>query len=1410
MIQHFLTKIHAPSLIIFLTLIGHNLAFAHIPSNLTEGSFLYQTQDTASIDTTGNLPFPFKDEPSFSFPDQKDTSKLFLGKPSNIRYEIQYDPERGEYVFYEKVGTLNYRLPKTMSLDDYIDYDFKNSVYEYWRQRTNIEDMQHQGSFIPKLTIEGEAFNRIFGGNTVNIRPQGYVEVMFGYQMNTTDNPAIPERNRRVPTFDFDEKIQMNVMGQIGEKMNMRVNYNTEATFDYENKMNLEYNGDEDEIIQRIEAGNVSLPLNGTLITGASNLFGIKADMQFGKLSLTTLISQNKGETRVVSTEEGAQVSTFDIDAINYDANRHFFLAQYFKDNYDKSLQNLPIIMSAITINKVEVWVTNKSNTNEETRNLIALQDLGEHEPNIYNPVPAFQENLGLPYPQNIYPLNEANGMYEALRTTYSAIRDAANITSTMSAFGKQFVGGRDYEKVELARKLSESEYSINKQLGYISLNSALNNDEVLAVAFNFTANGQTFQVGEFSNDGIVDPQVLIVKLLKGTNLSPSFPTWDLMMKNIYDIGASGLTNDDFVFRVMYRNDSTGTFINYIPDGPIDGHILLNVMNLDQLNTQLDPYKDGLFDYVEGVTVDSRNGRIIFPVLQPFGKHLADSLKNPALVDKYVFQALYDSTRTFAQQDAEHNKFRLQGRFKGASNSSISLGAINVARGSVKVVANGIELVENSQYIVDYATGQVTIIDQGLITAGTPIQVSVDTEDLFTMQRKTMLGAHANYAFSDNFNIGATLLHMQERPLTEKVDYGNDPISNTMFGFETNYSTESQFLTKMLDALPLINTKTTSSINFEAEYAQLVPGHSNIVGESGTVYIDDFEATKTSISQKERIKWVLASTPQNQEASFPEGNLNNTLEYNFNRAKLAWYTIEPSFLRNGAYIPDHLKGDVEQLSNHYIREVFQEELFPQREAVVGEATNISVFDLAYYPSERGPYNYETNPSSFSAGTDFDGSLKNPETRWGGIMREIETPDFETSNIEFIEFWMMDPFIYDSTGTVGGDLYFNLGDISEDILKDSRKAFENGLPSSSEVVDVDTTAWGRVSTLQSYVKGFNTDPLTRDYQDVGFDGLKDEDERSFFSGYLEELLSIVDNTAYQNALDDPSSDDFHYFRGSDYDLQQLGVLERYKKYNGPEGNSPTDKTSPEPYITAAKTTPDIEDINDDNTLNENERYYQYKISIRPEDMVVGQNYITDMAGEPVKLKNGKTEAVKWYQFKVPVTKPDAVVGSINDFKSIRFMRMYMKGFKEPVILRFATLDLVRSDWRKYTRTLTEPNGFESLNAKFDVSAVNIEENADRKPVNYILPPGIDRVIDPANPQLRQLNEQSLVLKVTDLEQGDSRATYKNLYMDFRNYKTLKMEVHAEEIEGYDLQDDDLAVFIRLGQTTASIIMNMNCL
>jgi cell surface protein SprA len=945
---------------------------------------------------------------------------------------------------------------------------------------------------------------------------------------------------------------------------------------------------------------------------------------------------------------------------------------------------------------------------------------------------------------------------------------------------------------------LDSTEYTLNRQLGYLSLNQSLNNDEVLAVAYQYTANGVTFQVGEFSTDGISAPGTLILKMLKGTNLNPQFKNWQLMMKNIYNIQGQQISSQDFKLDVLYKNDAAGSNINYLPDGPLKEKILLGVVNLDRLNKQLDPYPDGIFDFLERITINSARGRVIFPVIEPFGSNLERQLKGDASsISKYVFRSLYDKTKTVAEQDAEKNKFRIIGSYKGSSNTEISLDAINIARGSVKVLAGGRQLQEDVDFIVDYTQGKVKIINQGLLESGTPISISTESQDLFSMQQKTMLGTHLNYEFNKNFNVGGTLMYLHEKPLYQKVNYGEDPISNLMLGLNASYNSTSGLITRLVNALPFIKTKEESKIAIEAEWARLLPGHSKVISKEGAAYIDDFEGAKTPINLKSFVGWYTASTPQSNEL-FPEGNLVNNLAAGYNRALLSWYIIDPYMQRRTA--PAYLVND-KLLDDDRVREVFQSEIYPLRETPAGQPTNIPTLDLAFYPSERGSYNYDVNPSAYSAGIDSHDRLNSPETRWGGIMRKIETSDFEAANVEYIEFWMMDPFAEDTTlGVInpGGDLYFNLGNVSEDVLRDGRKSFEQGLPANGDTTLTDRTAWGRVSKQQSLVKAFDNSPAARENQDVGLDGLSSKDEKTFFSNYVTSLSNVVnDTTALRIAQGDPSSDDYHYFRGTDYDQQKKDLLERYKYYARTEGNSPTSAQSKESYPTAATSIPDVEDINDDNTLNENEAYFQYHVRIDRNNMVKGKNFIADIQEAQAHTLGSGTKPVKWYQFKIPVSSPDKVIGSISDFRSIRFIRMFLKGWQKPVVMRFATLDLVRTNWRRYENALTEDNSISSPDTQFEISAVNVEENSTKSPVPYILPPGVSRVIDPSNAQLTQLNEQSMVLRAIDLQPGDARGAYKTMQIDMRRYKTLKLEVHAEQMEGTTLKDNDLYLFVRVG-------------
>ncbi|HOP04312.1 MAG TPA: cell surface protein SprA [Tenuifilaceae bacterium] len=1344
---------------------------------------LEQQPDTA-------LPLPLK-QPEIFANEEQGQSPFFLNQPGNIVVTVEYNPETGQYTVYEKIGDINVRPPRVMSEEEYRNFQFEQSMRNYWKERRMGEQSVRGSGILPRLEVGGETFDRIFGSNIIEIIPQGTAELVFGISSSRTDNPLLSEDLRRNTTFDFQSKIQMNVTGTIGEKLRMDVNYDTEATFDFENNVKVEYTGFEDEIIQKIEAGNVSLPLPGTLITGSHSLFGIKTQMKFGRLTVTSIFSKQNGESQTVEVRGGAQTKEFEVQADDYEANKHFFLSHYFYDNYNRTLQNLPVINSGVTITKVEVWLTNKQSNFDNSRDVVAFADLGENQQNIYASDIFYQINPG----QN--PYNEINNLYVEMTTSYQGIRTISDVNMVLGPLEAQgFAGGKDYEKIENARKLTTFEYDFEPQLGYISLNFSLNADEILAVAYEYTLGGKTYRVGELSTDGVTAPDALIVKLLKGTNLSPKMPTWNLMMKNIYSIGAYQLSSNEFYLDVLYQNDLTGTAVNYIPEGNIANKPLLQVLSLDNLNSNNDFGSDGMFDFIEKITVKPSSGRIIFPIIQPFGKDLARKIGDPDIAEKYVYQELYDSTLTKARQVAEKNKFRITGSYQSSSTSEISLNAPNVPRGSVTVTAGGRKLEEGIDFTVDYVMGTVKIIDPGLLESNTPIQISLESQSIFNFETKTLVGSHFDYMINDDFFVGATVLNLTERPYTSKVSFGNEAISNTIWGLNASYKTESALLTKAVDLLPLIETKEKSTINIDAEFAHFVPGHARAIGDAGTVYIDDFEGSKTSTDLRMWSAWKLASTPQGQNDLFPEGNLSNDIEYGFKRAKVAWYTIDPLFLRNNSLTPAHIRNDPNSQSSHFVREIFEREIFPNRNTPQGEPTNMPVLNVAYYPSEKGPYNYNVDE------VNADGSLMNPKSMWAGTMRALPVTDFETANIEYIEFWLMDPFVEDSLHT-GGDLYFNLGNISEDILRDGKKLFEQGLPTSSEITNVDSTAWGRVPTVSSLVNAFDSDPETRRFQDVGLDGLGGSDEASFFADYIEELHArniVLDDE------NDPSNDNYRYYQSIKWDEQKTGILDRYKKYNNPEGNSnasgqPTVDGVTEPYSTSADNLPDVEDINRDNTLSDNESYYQYRISLRPQDMEIGSNFITDKVSYNAKFNNDERSTVNWYQFKVPVEEYERIVGPIEDFKSIRFMRMFLRGFSDTVILRFATLELVRGEWRKFTRALIE--GQEGMPVTdlpagtFDISTVNIEENHKREPVNYVLPPGVTRETDPTQPQLLEQNEQSMELKVLNLGDGDARAAFKNINYDIRQYRRMMMEIHAEEIPGMPLEDEEITVFIRLG-------------
>lgn len=1366
---------------------------------------------TIAIDTPDvDLPYNFQDQSTGDPLNYPNGGGLMLNNPSNINTSVEYDPTSGNYNINQTMGGINYRPPTYMDSDEYQNYLFRKQTKSYWQSRSHAETQNNQqggNTAIPKLHVGGEIFDRIFGGNTVDIRPNGSAELIFAYKGTKTENPAIPVRQRKVNTFDFDMKIQLNVIGKIGDKLKLTTSYNTQATFDYENQMKLEYTGYEDEIIKKIEAGNVNMPLTGSLITGSQTLFGVKTQLQFGRLTVTGIVSQQKGKKSEVEVTGGAQTSKFEVNGDNYEANKHYFLAHYFRDNYTAALSGLPFINSPVNINRIEVWVSNTNNTTVDIRNAVAFAELGEGNPHIPATLPQFIVDTE---PDN-YPYNSQNNLYDTIKTdsVYRGVSTVVGALSTLSSGTMQ--QGISYEKLN-ARKLQPSEYSFNTRLGFISLNQQLNPDQVLCVAYQYTLNGQVYQVGEFSTDGISEPRLLFLKMLKSTVVNTRVPMWNLMMKNVYSLGAYQINSKDFRLQVFYNNAQTGTDINYLPVTPaevnIEGKPLIQVLALDRLDQQNDQSPDGVFDFIDGVTINATNGRVYFPVVEPFGDYLRDRfIPGSTEANAYVFDPLYDSTKTAATtQFPNLNRFKIKGQYQSSSSSEISLGAPNVPQGSVTVSAGGIQLIENQDYTVDYNLGRVKIINDGILNSGTPIKVSLESNALFAIQAKTLMGAHLDYRVNKDFNIGATVLNLTERPVTQKINQGDEPVSNTIWGFDANHRTEAPLLTKILDKLPLLETKEMSTITTAAEFAYLVPGHSKAIGKNGNSYIDDFEGSQSTIDMRSPSAWKLSGIPQDVSL-FPEALQDSTIS-GFNRAKLAWYTIDPLFLRNTATLtPGNINTTV--MSHHFMREVIETEIFPNKQSPTGQPIQLATFDMAYYPNERGPYNYDAQGMApYSTGLNADGTLKNPEKRWGGIMRSISTNDFEAANVEYIQFWVMDPFNSDNPTTdwnTTGELYFNLGNVSEDVLKDGYRSSENGLSTTQHPTSTIQTAWGRVPVVQPLVNAFNNDPAERPQQDIGLDGVKDGDENTFFSSYLTAVQGILTSAAYAQTAIDPANDNFHYFRGSDYDAAPLNTLQRYKDFNGTENNSRTTEASPEPYPTQGTSLPDVEDLNRDNNLSTIESYYQYHISLKPGDFAlgVGNNYITNVYETNAQnVKDGTTKPIKWYQFKIPIKSPENRIGSIEGYQSIRFFRMFLKGVDKPIVLRFARLELVRGEWRKYGFDLLQPGLYipnDDANTLFDIAAVNIEENGNKQPVNYVLPPGIERQTNAGTANLIRLNEQSLSLTVCNLEDGKSRAAFKNVNFDVRSYKKLKMFVHCEASPNTAdvLNHGDLHAFIRLG-------------
>jgi cell surface protein SprA len=1345
-----------------------------------------------------------------------------LRDPKVIEQSVDYDPTTNSFIINERLGTQsNYRPATVYSFDEYFKMRNDNEDKRYLRQLATLgRNKAGQDPIVPyKDRISKSIVDRLFCGSEINVRPQGNIDLTLGGDYQKIANPILTERQQRQGGFDFDMNIQLNVIGTIGQKLKLTFNYNTQATFDFDRQVKVQFLSDtecsEDDILKKIEAGNVSFPLRSSLIQGRQNLFGFRTDLQFGRLKVSTVISQSQTQRKEIQIQGGAQLQDFEVNSDNYDENRHFFISHYNRGAYERSLKNIPQINSLFNITKIEVWITNDRNVTEGVRDVVALADLGETNPAVMlepNRLIGATEN-GRDLFGGRLPDRNANTLYADLLANRQARGLPTAINTLQGAFGMS--DGEDFSKVR-ARKLATTEYTYHPQLGFISLNVQVRPTDVVGIAYQYTYNGKTYQVGEFAQDLPIDADtlnVMYLKMLKGIRTRVDLPIWDLMMKNVYSLGAYQVNPEDFRLDIYYQ-DPGGGVKRFLPDGPLSGQPLLAMMNLDNLNRALDPIPDGQFDFVSGLTILPANGRIILPVLEPFGSYLEEKFRsdptNPAsvhpLARKYVYSQLYDSTVTIARQFPEFNRFVIKGRYKSSVSSEISLGGFNIPRGSVVVSAGGATLTEGTDYSIDYNLGRIKILNESYLNSGQPIRVAFEDNSQFGFNRQSLMGTRLDYYINEKFNIGGTFMHLLERPFTQKVNYGDDPMSNSIYGFDIQYSSGAPWLTRLVDFLPFLSTKAPSTVSFTGEFAHLLPGSPKIInmgtdaGSGGTVYVDDFEGSGANFNLTvPSLNWVLASTPRS--SLFPESNLSNDLDYNKNRSRLYWYIMDPDIINRANNATDDDKKSV------YVKQFRLQDLFRNLENQPNQNNLLRTFDLAYYPKERGPYNFSTENIDPTTGDFTD-----PEKRWGGVMRSLQNNDFEANNIEFMEVWVMSPF-KEGKGGNGGELFIELGDVSEDILRDSRLFFENGLTDSAAGQRNDTTVWSRIPRIQAVTNAFDNDPAIRNIQDIGLDGFDDEGERAMFAGYLANLEAVVgaNSPIYQKALADPAGDNFRYFRDEFFDNNapptgKNGIVWRYSEFNNPQGNSSQEPDNTNQTLSTSTNQPDTEDINRDNTLNEEEAFFQYRIPIRPVGAsgheIATSAYMTDSVGIQYEGPNG-LETVYFYQYKIPIDQYTNVVGNMQDFRSIRFARIYMTGFEDETILRFARFDLIRNQWRRYLRSLAMPGVYipseTSNETSFDVNAVNINENSQKTPFPYVLPPGVQREQAIGTLGNAQQNEQAMSMNICNLQDGDARGAYKIVNMDMRVYKRMRMFVHAEDVagRGVDNNPGDLSLLVRIG-------------
>ncbi len=1382
------------------------------------------------------------------FPQER--RSLGANPPGGWDHQIELDSTGTFYRVREQVAGKDVRHATRVTREQYQAERLSRSLDRNWKQllerQRSLEQRRRRGLGL-SISVPGgreSGFSTIFGKNEVDLRVNGSADIRpaFIYE-KTAQRALLGQGSQLTPEFRMD--LRLGVTGTIGDKMKVNVDWDTNRDFDFQNQLELVYTGYEDEIIQSIEAGNVFLQTPSTLIRGGQSLFGIKSELQVGDLHLTTVVSQQEGQSNSLSLDGGAETSSFSRRPTDYSQRKFYFLSYYFRNRWNEALSDPPnIILDAVFshITDIEVWkLTPVAPEEQNVRQVVAVVDLGEPAEIIQSADRYTRER----HPNSNLDQYDRAELQNELRTGAAVPQDYLESSAMEQPLTTVDYQVGQFKKLELGR-----DYDLDETLGYITLRQTIQESEALAVSFRYLAGGTEVQVGDFSSqtgggDNSQTGDRLVLKLLKPVNLQQPAnlgeanqlnpAAWYLEMRNIYELNR-GLLPTDFVLDISFEPPGRAS-TETIP-GITGQQTLIQVLGLDRLNEDGAQTPDNLFDFLPNYSIVPGDGLLIFPYLEPFGDRMEALIDASGLNDAekaeakglYVFKELYTQKRLNATRNTAKNVYLIEGSHKGGIPSFYDLKAYSgLIEGSVRVTSGGNTLIEGSDYIVDYLGGTVTIINDSYIIAGRDIEIDYEENAFINLQQKTLLGARLEYLPRDEFSAGGTIMRLSQKSITDKFRVGDEPISNLIWGVDSRLELEPEWLTRAIDWLPLIQTKEPSSLTIAGEFAQLRPSHvlTNAFKDQrrelrkdgrdfypdetqGISYVDDFEGFENLISLTRQGAWILSSAPVlgvHHELGGAEKDLSND-----GRGVMGWYTLNASSLKQ---FPGNLPPAVQLVT--------PQQVFPNRETLQSERV-LTTLDLYFSPHGRGPYNYNRDLGRF---------LDNPREAWGGMTQRLTegNTDFTSKNIEFVEF-VMQPFPGGGETDREAKLIIDIGRISEDIIPDNKLNTEDGL-SLSEVGSVGALA--RLSTGQQNQKINPVGDNERITEDLGLDGLPSFPNNKFeIEGgagtervVFADFLASLDNTVSvrypellarekAKALLDPSADDYYYFLNesffgnSQFFPGGASVQERFTRFfPGHELNTfdAHKKLGPAGDNTGNSRLPDTEDINLNSASDTENSYFQYEVPLNLgilDDLARPENTNDYIINEIESPNSGGTG---WYLVRIPVRNFTRRVGEIQDFTLMESIRIWTTGHTSPITVRFATLELVGSQWRASEAVnATDSNGDmippedPITGARITIESVNNEENP-----SYEIPKGAvrNRVREPQSGSIRDAREQSMVIRASKLRPNRHLAVYRT-YTSSQNllqYKNMRMFVHLNgQMNNRPLRAEDrgaVKFFIRLG-------------